>query len=497
MGGGKKTPARAAAIAGAGGVGGGAGAPLPGAAAPPAPAGSFAPTAAGYAGLEKAVSTAPKGSSPVLAAFAANVVAAWPAGAKAATAGSKKKVKHAALLAGSPVLDAAASPAYPDGAETPAKEAVPAAEAEAASLSEEEREKLSRAEGRAVAAFAGSGPGGEAVAYPALDLLSLVQKAREKVAAGAANLKLGTSEFSEKVRRIVDVFKFRRALREALTDVGSGEAAGLKLSYAGSAAHLGGVHEKHFYVDEKGRRWLFKPDKNAGGAKAAAEAAAAEIAQLAGAAALPAFVVRTERGVGCAQPFVENAQPLGPDPSKWSPAQVRELVRQHVVSWAVSDFDAKHDNFIATPAGAVVNVDKGQAFKYFGEDRLDLDYHPNKAYGSPPPAYYALYRAAREGKVQVNPYDALPVIEALEKVPDEQYREALRPLVEAAIKSPKKGEIAWWRRMAAFAAERLGRAPSPEEVGEEFLRRAVERKNSLRRDFAEFFGRVLGVRPAF
>ncbi|RDV81796.1 hypothetical protein [Ammonifex thiophilus] len=496
MGGGKKKGKKAAALAFVGGGTGGAGVP-PGAAKPQAP-GDLSPTAAGYEGLDKAVSAAPKGSSPVLAAFAAGIMAKWPKAAQVAAAVAKKKVKHGAVLAGSPVLGAVANPAYPDAAETTVQETAPAAEADAAALPAEERERLSQAEAGAVAAFMQASPDGTVtVAFPALDVLSLIQKAKEKVAKGSANLKLGASDFSQKVRRIIDVFKFRRAVKESLPDVGAEEVAQLKLSYAGPASHLGGVHEKHFYTDEKGRRWLFKPDKNTGGVKAAVESVAANIARRVGVGTLPVFTVETDQGVGSLQPFVENAQPLGPDPAKYSPAQVRELVRQHVVSWAIGDFDAKHDNFITTPSGAMVNVDKGQAFKYFGEDRLDLNYHPNRKYGAPPPVYYALYRAAREGKVQLNPYDALPVIEVFERIPDDEYRELLRPLVEAAVKSPRKEEVAWWQRMAKFAAERLGRQPSPEEVGEEFLRRAVERKNGLRRDFAGFFGEVLGQVPAF
>lgn len=500
MGGGGKKTAKAAALAGGGGSSG-SGIGAPPSAAKPHMSGTnsdFVLSAAGYAELDKAVSVAPKGSSAATAAFASEVIAAWPGAAKAAAVAVKKKVKHATALIGSPVLDAAANPAYPDAAETPVQETAPAAEADASTLPAEEQNRLSRAEEEIAAAFVQVSPAGTAaVAYPALDVMSLIQKAKEKVAQGSANLKLGMSEFSQKVKNIIDVFKFRRAVKESLPNVSPEEAEGLKLSYAGSASHLGGAHEKHFYTDEKGRKWLFKPDKHTGGVKAAVESVAASVAREAGVGTLPVFTVKTDRGLGSAQPFVENAQPLGPDPIKYSPAQVRELVRQHVVSWAIGDFDAKHDNFITTPAGAMVNVDKGQAFKHLGEDKLDLDYHPNKSYGAQPPVYYALYRAAREGKVQLNPYDALPVIENFEKIPDGRYQEILRPLVDAAVKSPKKDEIAWWQRMAKFAAERLGRQPTPEEVGEEFLRWAVERKNNLRRDFAEFFGKALGYTPAF
>ena len=63
-----------------------------------------------------------------------------------------------------------------------------------------------------------------------------------------------------------------------------------------------------------------------------------------------------------------------------------------------------------------------------GADRLDLGYHPNKTFGTPRPLHYALYEAASKNEVQFDPRWTLPVIKAIEKIPDEQYRELLRPV---------------------------------------------------------------------
>jgi hypothetical protein len=42
--------------------------------------------------------------------------------------------------------------------------------------------------------------------------------------------------------------------------------------------------------------------------------------------------------------------------------------------------------------------------------------------------------------------------------------------------------------MRSAAEKRTGGPVSDEQVGEEFLRQAVARKNALRKDFADFFG---------
>jgi hypothetical protein len=88
---------------------------------------------------------------------------------------------------------------------------------------------------------------------------------------------------------------------------------------------------------------------------------------------------------------------------------------------------------------------------------------------------------------------ALPAIRAFEAIPEKEYRRLLRPVAEAGVKG---GKATWLKSMRARAARRLGTPSVPdEEVVEEFLRAACERKASLRADFAAFFSKVIG-KPA-
>lgn len=300
--------------------------------------------------------------------------------------------------------------------------------------------------------------------------------------------------FSAKVASIAAVLAHRqRAASQVPPPLPGAEFAKLRFSHDGSASALGGVHEKHFYLDQTGRRWLFKPDKASGGAAAAAEAATAEIWRRVGLPSPEVRLISLGGRRGSIQPLLAGAAPAPADPRALSEPEVRQLVAEHVASWALSDHDGHAQNFLRLPAGGLVRIDRGQAFRYFGTDRLDLSYHPNAAFGAPRPLYHRVYELAARDEVPLDPAWALPAIRAFEAIPEEEYRRLLRPVAEAGVKGGKAG---WLPAMRARAARRLGTPSVPEaEVVEEFLRAACERKASLRTDFAAFFSKVLG-KPA-
>ncbi len=299
--------------------------------------------------------------------------------------------------------------------------------------------------------------------------------------------------FREKVQALAGIVLQRLALAKMPPWKGRDAVRKLALTHEGPATALGGVHEKHFYRDPTGKRWLFKLDKHPGAPAAAAEEAA-EVVRRAG---LPTVEVRVRDlgdRVGSLQPMLEGAKPLPPDPLQWTPQQRQGMMMHHVVDWLLGDHDGNPQNFLVYE-GAPVRVDRGQAFKFFGRDRLALDYEPNKVHGAPPHAALLLYRAARAGKVHVDPRTVLPVIKAVETIPDDEYREFLRPVAEAGAKGRAAG---WYEAMAQRAAAKKGGAPVTDvDVAEAFLEAALERKRNLRRDFEEFFSAVFGGRFRF
>ena len=255
-----------------------------------------------------------------------------------------------------------------------------------------------------------------------------------------------------------------------------------------------GSHESSLHTGPDGAQWMFKPDKSAKGARAHAEAAASNVFHRVGVAGVDVHVVTIGNRTGAIQPLVKGASNLEASPSSWSQADVDSVVRLHVAAWAVGDHDGHTSNVMRSPSGAVFAVDQGQAFKFFGRDKLDHGWHPTGNYGTP--VYHQAYTAHQHGGlgtgVQVRAKAALPIIKAFEALPDAQYRQMLTPTAHEGVKHG----VHWVEPMRKAAQTRLGKSTvTDSEVAEEFLRTAVDRKNNLRTAFAGFLG-GLGVSDA-
>ena len=268
-----------------------------------------------------------------------------------------------------------------------------------------------------------------------------------------------------------------------------GEVQNLKLTPT-SAPVAGGAHSKQFFTDEKGRVWMFKP---AVPARAAAEQAAADLFHRAGLPAVPVFAHKVSGKSGSLQPIVPHTGTVDPHPGSWSQNDVDAMVRFHVASWMVGDHDGKPDNMLRTAGGGILAIDQGQAWKFVGRDRLDVDYHPNSSYGVSPPVYHQAYKAAKSGKlaagVKIRPEAAAPVIAAFESIGTTELRNMIRPVAEQGAVE----QLPWHQPMRDAAKKQFKVAdPTPAQIAEAFIDHVVARKERLRQDFAAFFA-GLGV----
>jgi hypothetical protein len=259
---------------------------------------------------------------------------------------------------------------------------------------------------------------------------------------------------------------------------------------AGQTAHLGGTYQKSVHSGPDGSSWLFKADHH-GGVVAHSEAAASQALAKGGVPTVPVYVKEIGGTVGSVQPMLKGATPFSSGPESWTQSEVDAIVRMHVGSWMVSDHDGHAGNMLHTASGGVIQVDRGQSFKHFGQDRLALDYAPSGG-GAHDPVHQRLYAAALSGGlasgVKINPAVAHPIIKAFEAVPDAQWRSVLH---STAHEGAKSGSGAHWvpaMRQRAAAKHGLSTAQvSHDQVVEAFLEHAVERKQSLRSAFAKFF----------
>jgi hypothetical protein len=293
--------------------------------------------------------------------------------------------------------------------------------------------------------------------------------------------------FAAKHLQIVAALKAHQALAADLpARPPAAEVASWEFGPA-QAANLGGAHTKSLHTAPDGSVWMFKPDSQAGGARAHAEATASEILARAGVPSVPVYARKVGGKPGSIQPLVKGASTLSADPKSWSQADVDGIVRYHVAAWATGDHDGNPHNMLRTPSGGLCPIDHGQAFKFYGQDRLAADFHPNSSFGSVP-VFHQAYSASKAGTlatgVAVRPEAALPTIKAFEAMPDAAYRAMLAPVATEGVKS----KVHWAEPMRKAAQKRLGKTQvSDAEVAEEFLHEAVQRKNGLRSAFASFF----------
>jgi len=236
-------------------------------------------------------------------------------------------------------------------------------------------------------------------------------------------------------------------------------------------AQVGGAHEKEFWTDENGEKWLFKPiGKKADEFIAHGEEAAYRIGRLIDPDVIEVRTIRLNGRTGSIQKWRTD---LNDDfdfratlPENLTTLELEQVQREHVIDWLVANHDGHSKQFIRARDGHVYGIDKGQAFKFLGQDRLALDYHPNQVHGEQEPYYNTVFRAAKEGRVQFDPSATLRAIEEVEKISDEDYLAILHPYAE-------------------------GRFDGDKTKVRHFYDQALERKHNLRRDFESYYRDVL------
>ncbi|MFI6689284.1 hypothetical protein [Streptomyces sp. NPDC050485] len=274
------------------------------------------------------------------------------------------------------------------------------------------------------------------------------------------------------------------------------EVAGWTFGPGTKASNLGGTYAKTLHAAPDGSPWMFKADHNHGGALGHTEAAASQVLSAGGVPAMPVYHHKQANGTaGSIQPLLRGAKPFTSSPSQWTQSQVDAIVRSHVGSWFIGEHDGHQNNWLSTPSGGLVQIDRGQAFKHFGLDKLSVGYAPSGG-GGFTPVHQKLYQSALGGGlakgVKINPAAAHPVIKKFESMPDAQ----LRSMLHSTAHEGAKAGVAWVPQMRSRAAKAL-KIPQSQvthsQIATAFLDHAVERKNNLRQNFSDFFVKQLGL----
>jgi len=219
--------------------------------------------------------------------------------------------------------------------------------------------------------------------------------------------------------------------------------------------------------------WLFKPVKAGEEFRAHAEAAVSRIGSVVrdGDAVMVQTVSLTGRSgqrFGSIQRFHENTKRqesfAGTRVSQMSKQDVEQVQEEHVLDWLISNHDSHPENWVRLSDGRVLGIDKGQAFRFFGADRLRTDYHPNGAVGEAPPLYNPLYEAMRRGEITRNTDAVWRAVRRVETIPDSEFRAWLEPYARSLFANPSDRGL--------------------------FLDLAVARKQNIRRDFEGFLATI-------
>lgn len=260
----------------------------------------------------------------------------------------------------------------------------------------------------------------------------------------------------------------------------------------------GSTHNAELWRDPKtDENWLVKHSPPKMGFLADGDVAANHIATQSGVETPATFKTDFGKGPASAQymyPGAKDAFPAGKpiNPDKLSDDDLMTIQKHHALDWLISNHDSHERQFIRLQDGKLAGIDKGQAFKYFNNDRLHWNFHPNGAlYNEHEPVYNTLYRnMAKGGRQLFDPRDGElgKYVQGLQDIPDEEFASTLMPYAQGAAKS---GMLAkdFSGSYDGFGKPRV--APNDPDA---FIKAALERKNHLTEDMGGLYDRAMAHR---
>jgi SPP1 gp7 family putative phage head morphogenesis protein len=252
---------------------------------------------------------------------------------------------------------------------------------------------------------------------------------------------------------------------------------------------LDGMHTKHVFVDPNGNEWIFKPQPLF---RALGDTTANAMQRLVGMETNEFHIVTLKGKIGSIQSRFKNVagQVKMFSPAELSPEQAGQVQREHIFDWLISQHDTHNENLLVMHDGNLRGIDKGQTFRFFGQDRFDLSYGRPGEPNSTGTYYHEVFNAYAKGKdVKLpswkNVDEFLKTVEALD---NKKYVDTLRDYAReaklAAKKDPSMNKAAWMGRYSE----------------DEFLNAALKRKQELRATVEKFYeelqqarAKVLGI----
>ena len=280
-----------------------------------------------------------------------------------------------------------------------------------------------------------------------------------------------------------DTPKYRQELVDFLSGYNNGGTAEKKkpssmaesLVLHPASFSLGGMHTKGTWADDEGNKWLskaFGSDPNSQ-ARIDAEHYAMRIGALYGFNPPATGIMKTPDGkVSYVQHYADAAGNLsGFSHSDLSEGALHTAMEQHVLDWIISNHDSHGGNILRTVDGsATYPIDRGQAFKFLGQDKLAVGYLPP---GNGESVWYDhVYNAISNNTISKDKADAI--------------RNAV--LRKAAIISSRNDEE--FRDYVTKALANRTSLPGSFSSVDEMVNYLMQRKASTFDDFKSFYAKV-------
>ena len=239
------------------------------------------------------------------------------------------------------------------------------------------------------------------------------------------------------------------------------------------AMKLDGMHEKKVFQDKQGNRWLFKPVGKGEDFRAWGDRAAADLAKRLGIPTPEVYVTEIGGRTGSIQKMFDVAGNFrGINPTTLTRDELSAIQQEHIFDWLISNHDGHPGNMIRLKDGRLAGIDKGQMFRFFGKDKLSIDYNPNPESS----LYNDLFKAYSDGKdvsiLSPSHKDLKSLFKKIREIPDDEFRQILSPYAKRAAASGK----------LAFDTE------------DEFFRHVLSRKNDIDREVTNFYNRLRRAR---
>ena len=172
--------------------------------------------------------------------------------------------------------------------------------------------------------------------------------------------------------------------------------------------------------------------------------------------------------------------------------QDRETIQKHqALDWLIGNHDAHIGNWLRNnDTGQLIGIDKGQAGKYFGQDRLDPTFHPN--YYAREPIYNRLWRDHANGYGEMaDPRQGAvgDFVGKLQAIPDDELKSMFAPYAHAAA---SVGHLATGG--PPDPERKLSPRSIPSNDPDAFLDAMVARKNNLHHDLGALYDKTTKAR---